>query len=389
MNKQIYPLLFAQFLSAFGDNAILFTVIAMVMQSHDLPTWYVPALQSSFLVAYVILAPWVGGLADKYAKSRVLIFGNVIKAVGAGLLLAKVEPLVAYFIVGVGATLYSPAKYGILPELVGHDVLVKANSWVEGSTILAILLGMLVGAKLADYSVSMAFAFVIVMFIASAAMALLLPVRVAKAETSETGLIEFSREIGQFFLRRRSRFAILGASLFWASAAALRVILVAWAPLVLHFKNATEISQLTLFLAIGIIAGSAIVPRLIPLEHLRRVRIPAYCMALLIAALSYTNHVFSARCALFFIGMAGGIFIVPINAALQELGQQSIGSGSAVAIQNFFQNFAMLAAVGSYTYASAQHAGPVTAMQYLAGLLLVFTFLVSMKLPKKQLAVNK
>ena len=389
MNKQIYPLLVAQFLSAFGDNAILFTVIAMVMQSHDLPTWYVPALQSSFLVAYVILAPWVGGLADKYAKSRVLIFGNVIKAVGAGLLLAKVEPLVAYFIVGVGATLYSPAKYGILPELVGHDVLVKANSWVEGSTILAIMLGMLVGAKLADYSVSMAFAFIIVLFIASAAMALLLPMHVAKAETSETGLIEFGKEIGQFLLKRRSRFAIIGASLFWASAAALRVILVAWVPLVLHFKNATEISQLTLFLAIGIIAGSAIVPRLIPLEHLRRVRMPAYCMALLIAALSYTDHVFSARCALFFIGMAGGMFIVPINAALQELGQQSIGSGSAVAIQNFFQNFAMLAAVGSYTYASAQHAGPVTAMQYLAGLLLVFTFLVSLKLPKKILDITK
>lgn len=383
MNKQIYPLLIAQFLSAFGDNAILFTVVAMVMQSHDLPTWYVPALQSAFLVAYVVLAPWVGGFADKHAKSRVLIMANLIKAVGAGLLLAKIEPLFAYFIVGVGATIYSPAKYGILPELVGHDQLVKANSWIEGSTIFAILLGTVVGAKLADDSVMMAFGFVIVLFVASAAIALLLPVRIAKADSVDSQFLEFLKQIGQFLLRRRARFAILGASLFWASAAALRVILVAWAPLVLLFKNASDIAQLTLFLAIGIIAGSAIVPKLIPLEHLRRVRIPAYIMALLIAALSFTDHLWSSRCALFFIGMMGGMFIVPINAALQELGQQSIGSGSAVAIQNFFQNFAMLLAVGSYTFASAQHIDPIRSMQLLASLLFIFVFLISIKLPKK------
>ncbi|CAG7855938.1 Lysophospholipid transporter LplT [biofilm metagenome] len=385
MNKQIYPLLIAQFLSAFADNAILFTVIAMVMHSHTLPTWYVPALQSSFLIAFVVLAPWVGGFADNYAKSRVLIVANLIKAVGAGLLLCKVEPLLAYGIVGAGAAIYSPAKYGILPELVGHEVLVKANSWIEGSTILAILSGMVVGARLADYSVTMALSFTIILFIASAGIALLLPMRIAKEKTPGLRLAEFVAQIGQFLLRRRSRFAILGASLFWASAAALRVIIVAWAPLILHSHNATEISQLTLFLAIGIIAGSVIVPRLIPLEHIRRVRIPAYIMAVLIAVLSLTGDLLSARIALFLIGMAGGVFIVPINAALQELGQQSIGSGSAVAIQNFFQNFAMLISVGSYTYASAEHVNPVTAMQCLAALLFVFTFLIALKLPKRKL----
>ena len=103
MNKQIFPLLIAQFLSAFADNAILFTVIALVMQSTQLQTWYVPALQSVFLIAFVILAPWVGGFADHYAKSRVLIAANLIKAMGAGLLLFKVEPLLAYCVVGMGA----------------------------------------------------------------------------------------------------------------------------------------------------------------------------------------------------------------------------------------------------------------------------------------------
>jgi MFS transporter, LPLT family, lysophospholipid transporter len=384
MNKQIYPLLIAQFLSAFADNAILFTVIAMVMHSHDLPTWYVPALQSVFLVAFVIFAPWVGGLADNHAKSRILLIANLIKAVGSGLLLVKVEPLAAYCIVGVGAALYSPAKYGILPELTHHELLVKANSWIEGSTIFAILLGMIAGAKLADYSIILALGLIIALYFASAFITLFLPVRIAKSAPSSSQLVEFGKQVEQFFVTGRSRFAILAASLFWASAATLRVIIVAWAPLVLMSKSATEIAQLTLYLAIGIIVGSAIVPRLIPLEHLRRVRIPGYIMALFIGALSFTDHLLAARSVLFVIGMMGGIFIVPINAALQELGKQSIGSGSAVAMQNFFQNLAMLVAVGAYTYASAQHTDPVVAMQVLGGLLFAMTFLVSIRLPKKK-----
>ncbi len=384
MNKQIYPLLIAQFLSAFADNAILFTVIAMVMQSAQLASWYVPALQSAFLVAFVLLAPWVGGFADNHPKSRVLIIGNLIKAAGAGLLLCNVEPLIAYCVVGVGAAIYSPAKYGILPELAGHEFLVKANSWIEGSTILAILLGMMIGAKVADYSIMWALIGTIVIFIISALTTLFLPVSIAKKTAPGSALLMFGREIGLFFSTPRSRFAILGGSLFWAAAATLRVIIVAWAPLILLSKNASEIAELTLFIAIGIIAGSALVPGLIPLEHLRRARLPAYLMALFIFGLSLTDSIWPARFMLFFIGVMGGMFIVPVNAALQELGQQSIGSGSAVALQGFFQNLTMLAAVGSYTYAVSQHADPVLSMLSLGMLVFMATFLVSLHLPDNQ-----
>jgi len=384
MNKQIYPLLIAQFLSAFADNAILFTVIAMVMQSAQLASWYVPALQSAFLVAFVLLAPWVGGFADNHPKSRVLIIGNLIKAAGAGLLLCNVEPLIAYCVVGVGAAIYSPAKYGILPELAGHEFLVKANSWIEGSTILAILLGMMIGAKVADYSITWALIGTIVIFIISALTTLFLPASIAKKTAPGSALLMFGREIGLFFSTPRSRFAILGGSLFWAAAATLRVIIVAWAPLILLSKNASEIAELTLFIAIGIIAGSALVPGLIPLEHLRRARLPAYLMALFIFGLSLTDSIWPARFMLFFIGVMGGMFIVPVNAALQELGQQSIGSGSAVALQGFFQNLTMLAAVGSYTYAVSQHADPVLSMLSLGMLVFMATFLVSLHLPDNQ-----
>lgn len=384
MNKKLLPLLIAQFLSAFADNAILFTVIAMVMQTDNPPSWYVPALQSVFLIAFVMLAPWVGGIADRHAKSRVLIVANLIKACGAALLLFKISPLAAYCIVGVGAALYSPAKYGILPELTGHNNLVKANSWIEGSTILAILTGMKVGASIADSSISWALTGTIVLYLLSAATTLLLPAKRGNRSPSGVNLRIFYLEIRSFLSRRRSRFAVLGASLFWAAAACVRVVIVAWAPVVLMMHSASDIASLTLFLALGIIAGSALVPRLIPLEHLRRAQVPAYLMGLMIIALSFASDVWTARLILFFMGSAGGMFIVPINACLQEMGQQSIGSGGAVAMQNFFQNAAMLLSVGSYTLAASQHIQPITVLWVMGGLLILATFAVVWHLPEKE-----
>jgi len=381
MNKALLPLLIAQFLSAFADNAILFTVIALVMQSAHPPNWYVPALQSVFLVAFVVLAPWVGALADRHPKAKVLIMANVIKAAGTLLLLLHVEPLLAYCIVGIGAALYSPAKYGILPELCQHGELVKANSWIEGSTILAILTGMVVGAKVADASISGALHGSILLFLISAATTSLLPKTTGKTPIEGNKIVVFCREVGDFLALPRSRFAVLGASLFWAAAACVRVILIAWAPLVLLLHNASDIATLTLFLALGIIAGSALAPRLIPLEHLRRARLPAYAMGLLVMGLGLTDALWPARGVLFLIGSARGLFIVPINAALQELGQQSIGSGGAVAMQNFFQNGAMLLSVGAYTLAASQDVGPTTALWCLGLFVVAATFLVVLRLP--------
>jgi LPLT family lysophospholipid transporter-like MFS transporter len=342
----------------------------------------VPALQSVFLVAFVVLAPWVGGFADKYPKPRVLLAGNLIKAVGGGLLFLQVEPLIAYCLVGVGAAVYSPAKYGILPELAEHQQLVKVNSWIESSTILAILTGMSVGASLADYSISVALLTTIGLFLLSALITLILPIKEPKILPSGWKIVLFYHEICSFFAEPRPRFAVLGGSLFWAAAASVRVIIIAWAPLVLLTKDTSDIANLTLFLALGIVIGAAVVPVLIPLEHLRRARYPAYMMGLLIIALGFTSTEWSARAVLFCMGAAGGMFIVPINAALQELGQESIGSGGAVAMQNFFQNVAMLLSVGLYTLAAAQHIDPVTALWGLGVLLILATMVLMWRLPE-------
>jgi LPLT family lysophospholipid transporter-like MFS transporter len=386
MNRSLHALVGAQFLSAFADNAILFTVIAIVLHTGDRGAWYVPALQSVFLVAFVALTPWVGTLADRLPKPRVLILANLVKALGGFAILAGVEPLIGYGVIGIGAAAYGPAKYGILPELTGADNLVKANSWVEGATITAILFGTVGGARLADVSINLALTLIIAVYFVSAAAALLLPKLPARGVTPGSSLGKLIGLMKGLLASQRARFILLALSLFWACAATLRVVLVAWAPAVLHTQTATDIAELTLYLAIGIIIGSSVVPRLIPLEHVRRTRYSAYAMGSFFLLLAAVDSIGPARGVLLAIGIAGGIFVVPLNAAIQQIGHRTLGSGSAVAVQNFFQNGAILVSMGLYTLAAAQGAGPVAAILALGAVVWVLTVLVSLRLPKQPAA---
>jgi len=381
MNKGVYTLLVAQFLSAFADNAILFTIIAMVMNNNQEAGWYIPALQGAFLVAFVLLAPWVGSFADKWSKPKVLIIGNVFKILGVVLILFAVEPIVAYAVVGVGAAIYGPAKYGLLPEMVGHQSLVKANGLIEGATIFAIILGTFVGAKLADWSIQGALYAVFVFYGLSILVTFFIPKLPARGTVPGAAIPKFKKTMKGFFTSDRARFSILGASLFWAASAVLRVLIVAWAPLVLLSQNASDVAELTLFVALGIITGAALVPKLIPLEHLRRARWAAYLMGVFIVALSFVDVLWPARIILFLSGLAGGLFVVPVNAALQEIGHKTIGSGGAIAIQNFFENLAMLFAVGIYSYATTMGATPAGSIFVLGVLVVIATLFVAWHLP--------
>jgi LPLT family lysophospholipid transporter-like MFS transporter len=381
LNRDIAALLIAQFLSAFGDNAILFAAVGMVMQAQHSPAWYIPALQAVFLIAYVIAAPWVGPLADRLSKPRVLLLGNVIKTAGVGLILYGVEPLLAYALVGLGAAVYSPAKYGILPEMLGEQQLVKANAWIEASTIAAIILGTLAGGQLADVSVQGAFWMVAACYLLSMLVTLLIPALAARGARLTQALPDFRRTLRDFMHTARARFAMLGGCLFWGAAAVLRVLLVAWVPLVLGMRSAGAVSELALFLAIGVVIGSGVVPRLIPLHQLQRARLAAYAMGATILLFALVDSVWAARAVLLLIGVAGGIFIVPINAALQHIGHAGVGSGRAVAAQNYYQNLAMLLTVGMYTGAAAGGIGPVITVMVLGLAILAATFLVSKRLP--------
>ena len=381
MSRGVYALLAAQFLSAFADNAILFTAVAMVLQAPSTAPWYVPALQSGFLVAFVLLAPWVGPFADNRPKAIVLFIGNALKGAGALAMMVHIEPIAAYALVGVGAAIYGPAKYGILPEMVDHDRLVRANSWIEGSTIVAIIAGTVVGARIADRSVTAALSAIVLCYGLSIVATFFIPRITPRHRHEQPGLRHFADMMRQLLSQRRARFAMLGTSLFWAAAAVLRLLIVAWAPLVLLTRNASEVAELTLALAVGIVVGALLVPKLIPIERLRRARLAAYLMGLCILAFSQTETLWTARAALVAIGLSGGLFMVPINAALQEIGHKSIGSGGAVALQNFFENVAMLACVGAYMIAAARGASPVTSIVVVAVLVLIATAIVSWRLP--------
>jgi LPLT family lysophospholipid transporter-like MFS transporter len=381
MNGNVYRVLATQFLSAFADNAVLFTAITLVMQQSTIGDWYIPALQAAFLVAFVLCAPWVGRLADALPKPRVLLGANLVKAAGAALLIFEVEPLIAYALIGLGAAAYSPAKYGILPELVDAQALVKANGWIEGSTILAILSGTLVGAFLAEYSVQVALLTIIVLYGLSAVIAATIQHTVVIGPASGNAVARFIEQMHGLLAGPRARFSTVGVSLFWAAATVLRVLLVAWAPVVLLIHSTTEIAQLTLFVALGIAVGSVLVPRLIPLAYLRRARMAAYAMGGMIIILATLDSVITVRIALFVAGVCGGLFVVPINAALQEIGHRTIGSGGAVAIQNFFENLAMLMASGIYSIVAGIGVDPVATMIGLGVTVVVATVLVSWNLP--------
>lgn len=376
----LYLLMAAQFLSAFADNAILFTAIAMALKEGGAGGWYIPALQSVFLVASVALAPWVGHLADAWPKPRVLLVGNLLKLIGAALILIGFDPLLAYALVGAGAAVYGPAKYGILPEMLGAQHLVKANALIEGSTIVAIILGTLVGGRVADASIEGALMLVVLAFALSILVALRLPQLDARGAEGAV-LRTFGHRTLHFLATSRARFSLLGASLFWGAAAVLRVVLVGWAALALGMSNSADIGALTLWLALGIVAGAGLAPRLIPGGVLRRARLAAYGMGGLIVVLALMPEITSASLMLAAIGMSGGLFLVPVNAALQEIGHRGIGAGGAVAIQGFFENLAMLAGVGLYTWSIAAGSNPVAGMMLLGGLVMIATLIIAWRLP--------
>ncbi len=384
MNRDVLILLVTQFLGAFADNAILFTALAKVMQSPGTSPGYVPALQALFLAAFVVLGPWVGPYADSHPKSHVLSMANAIKALGAGLMFIGLEPLLAYTVVGIGAALYGPAKYGALPELVGPEQLVKANGWIEGTTIVAMLTGSLGGATLADHSVPLALGIVALLFITAAFTARFITSVPPQHIEREPPFRHYQALISGLLHTHRARFCVLGVALFWGTTAALRLMLMDWAPAVLGVSNSEGVAELTVYIALGTAGGALLVPRLIPLHALRRARFPGYAIGLTILLLATIHIPWLARGVLFPVGLMAGLFVVPLNAALQDIGHHSVGSGNTIAVQQFFESLAMTLASGLYAVAVKTGASPVTSLQTLGLLVLVVTFLVSRRLSRTE-----
>lgn len=342
----------AQFLSALADNALLFVAIALV-RSQGRPEAWIPLLQEFFVLAFVVLAPFAGPFADALPKGRVMILSNGLKFIGAGAMLAGVHPLLSYGMVGVGAAAYSPAKYGVLSELVGPDSLVKANSLMEGSTIVAILLGVGAGGWLADYSIPVALWSVVGCYFAAMLANLAIP-KLSAVHPGElfqpwAMMVDFLGTCWSLVKDSDVRFSLYCTSLFWGTGATLRLLLVAWVPAALGLADASTPANLNGAVAVGIAVGAGLASAWIKLETVNRALVPGLLLGPLIMLLVQVHGLAMATVLLAAVGVCGGMFVVPLNALLQERGHDSVGAGHAVAIQNLFENLAMLGMIGLYT----------------------------------------
>ena len=370
--------LIAQFLSAAGDNALLFAAIGLI-KANGFPVYFTSMLQEFFAGAFILAAPFVGPFADAYAKGRVMLVANTVKFMGAGAMLFGLHPLLSYGIVGLGAAAYSPAKYGILSQLVTPDKLVKANALIEGSTIVAILLGALLGGWLSDISVELALSVAAGLYIAAALANLRIPKLPAAHPVASFRffvlLRDFWHALKTLYRNPEIRFTLLGTSLFWGAGSTLRFMLVAWVPVALLIDNNHTPATLNGVVAIGIAVGAALAARWVDLKTVNRALIGGVLLGVGVWIFSQATHLYVAIGLLVLIGACGGFFVVPLNALLQERGHETVGAGHAIAVQNFSDGIAMLALVGAFT-AAQKAEWPVIPMAEGFGLMILACMLL-------------
>ncbi len=340
----------AQFLSALADNAILIAAIAIV-KAQGLPH-LVPLLQESFVVPFILLAPFVGQVGDGFPKGRVMLVANMVKLAGALAMVQGVNPLTAYALIGIGAAMYSPAKYGILAQMFGPAALVKANGMMEGSTIVAILLGVVLGGWLADQSLAWAFTGVVSAY-GFAALANLfvpsLPAENAEAHFHPWRLVrQFLGSVMSLLKNPDSRFSLLGTSMFWGSGTTLRLMLFAWVPVALLITDNQTPANLMGAVSVGIVLGALGAGLRVSLANVNRALLGGLLLGPSILVIVFIHDLTFAMISMVAIGIFGGFFVVPLNALLQERGHATIGAGNALAVQNFAENIAMLVFVGIY-----------------------------------------
>ncbi|MDP2143973.1 MAG: lysophospholipid transporter LplT [Gallionella sp.] len=367
MNRGFYIILAAQFLSALADNALLFAAIALLSDLSS-PAWHTPVLQQGFIFSYIVLAPFVGAFADSLPKGRVMFISNLIKLSGCIAMLIGVHPLLAYGLVGLGAAAYSPAKYGILTEYLPPDQLVKANSWMEGLTVAAIVLGAIVGGILISPSLSapllqtlnipmidsiakLAILVIVLIYIAAALFNLYIPHVPIDHKPFSRNPIALTKDFWHCFRLLwkdpLGQVSLAVTTLFWGAGATLRLLVLGWAAIALQY-DISQAAQLTAWVAIGIAIGSVLAARYIKLEHSVKVLPVGIAMGVMVLLMIPVTDSTLAVLLLIAIGAMGGYFVVPMNALLQHRGHLLMGAGRSIAVQNFNENLSIFAMLGLY-----------------------------------------
>lgn len=351
MNLGFYIILAAQFLSALADNALLFAAIALLIEMQA-PDWHTPVLQGVFVIAYIGLAPFVGVFADALPKGRVMFISNAIKFAGCIAILLGVPPLYAYAIVGVGAAAYSPAKYGILTEYLPPTELVKANGWMEGTTVAAIILGAVLGGHMASIDPHLAMIAIAALYLLAAGFNMYIPHvpidHTAPRKTLFYLLHDFWHAFVSLWRDPQGRVSLAVTTLFWGAGSTMRLVVIAWAAVALSF-GLDKSTQLTAVVALGIALGSIIAAKYVRLEESAKVLPAGILMGILVVTMTLVREWHVAALLLFAIGVLAGYFVVPLNALLQHRGHILIGAGHSIAVQNFNENLGILLMIGAYT----------------------------------------
>jgi MFS family permease len=371
MKKGFYTIMSAQFFSSLADNALLVAAIGLLRTS-GAPSWHVSVLVPMFALFYVILAPGVGAFADAVPKGTVMLISNTIKIVGCLLMLFGLEPLFAYGIVGLGAAAYSPAKYGILTELLPNSQLVKANGWIEGLTILSIILGVLLGGQLLGPVVSQhllafdvpmidtgistapeaAVALIVALYVVAALFNLRIPRTEAPLQPIARGIgvlvRDFSNCNARLWNDKLGQISLATTTLFWGVSANLRVIVFAWAAAALGYSM-TQASWLVGVVAIGTAAGALVASVWSRLDQATKVIPFGVAMGVLVIGLDVITDVRVAVPFLVLLGAIGGFLVVPMNALLQHRGANLMGAGRSIAVQNFNEQACILGLGAFYT----------------------------------------
>ena len=345
-------LLAGQFLSAFADNTLLFIATAIIRRD-GFPDYYLPLVQGLYLAAYILASPWVGGFSDYVPKAKVLLIGNVIKALCLIGFLFGLNPALSYGIFGLGSVIYSPAKYGILPFLTRNEHrLMRANSWMEGTTIVAILSGSVVGAALSDYSITLACSVGMVLYVGSIAFTRLIPLNRGIGHWPRLNQIgEFYADIKLFMTHVDARFSVIGSAFFWTVSNILRLGMFVWVPEALGLAGNKPVSLLMAVIGVGIGIGALLAPRFVSVRTYRRAILFGIVMGIVILVLSYVHTLNIAIALVFLVGILGGLYIVPVNTLNEYLGDGTIGTGRATTVQNFAENIFMLMGTGAYSFA--------------------------------------
>ncbi|CAM8436050.1 ProP Permeases of the major facilitator superfamily [Candidatus Methylopumilus universalis] len=384
ISKGFVPLLIAQFLSALADNALLFAAIALLAQLNS-PHWHQPLLLQFFVISYIILAPFVGGIADAYPKGRVMFYSNAIKFIGSLSMLLGMQPLYAYAIVGVGAAAYSPAKYGILTELLPPKELVMANGWMEGSTVFAIILGSIIGGALAQFDPLVAIIIITGLYLLAAVFNRYIPLLPIDHKLTKKNPLFMIKDFWHAFKvlwkDPEGQLSLAVTTLFWGAGASLRLIVIAWASYALQF-NLEEATRLTAMVAFGIAIGSVIAARYISLKDSVRVLPAGILMGGFVMTMVVIHDWHIAALIFLLIGALSGFFIVPLNALLQHRGHILIGAGHSIAVQNFNENIGILLLSGTYTWMVREEFS-INTIIILLGLFVSITMLAIYKHYKK------